>query len=204
MPGGRPDRSNGLTAPATVVQAPAPDGLNRRLNPVAALCVLSTAGAAQATTSCVPAPCARAAPVGVFGAAAAVVSVIEGDHAPAPAALVLWSCTSIAAPAARADRVYGLVTPDTSVQAPAPDGLDCRLNPMAASCVLSTVGVVQVTMRPLLGPCTSDASLGGFAACGGCVGVGDAARGKGAHCGGRLVSHTWRGRVNWHLSNHSC
>jgi len=105
MPGGRPVRLHGLVAPVTMVQAPVPDGLYRRLNPVAALCVLSAAGAAQLTVRVVPAPCASDAALGVFGAAAAVVSVMGDDHALPPAAFVLCSCTSNAAPAARPDRV---------------------------------------------------------------------------------------------------
>jgi hypothetical protein len=42
--------------------------------------------------------------------------------------------------------VYGLVTADTVVQLPAPDGLERRLYPVAAPCVPSTDGAVQVTM----------------------------------------------------------
>ena len=57
------------------------------------------------------------------------------------------------------------MTPDKIVQVPAPEGLDCRLNPVAALCVLSTAGVLQVTMRPLPLPCVSDTALGGFGIC---------------------------------------
>jgi hypothetical protein len=134
------------------------------LNPVAALCELSTAGAVQVTVRLLPVPCASDAALDVFGAAAAVVSVVVVDHALAPAALVLWICTSIAAPAARPDRLYGLATPVTVVQIPAPEELDARLNPVAAPCELSTAGAVQVTERLLPVPCASDAALGVFGA----------------------------------------
>jgi len=171
-PAARPDRVYGLVTPETVVQVPAPEGLDCRLNPVAALCVLSIAGAVQVTVRSLPGPCASDAVLGVFGAAAAVASVLVADHALVPAAFELWSWTSIAAPAARPDRVYGLVTPDTVVQVAAPEGLDRRLNPMAAPCVLSIAGAVHVTVRALPGPCTSDTALGGFAICSVGVGVG--------------------------------
>jgi hypothetical protein len=92
----------------------------------------------------------------------AVVSVLVADHALVPVAFELWICTSIAAPAARPDRWYGLVTPDTTVQAPAPDGLDRRLNPVAPPCVPSTAGIVQVTVRVVPVPCASDAAFGVF------------------------------------------
>ena len=46
-------------------------------------------------------------------------------------------------------------------QAAAPEGENCRLNPVAASCVLSVAGAVQVTMRPPPGACASDTLLGG-------------------------------------------
>ena len=62
------------------------------------------------------------------------------------------------------------MTPDTVVQVPAPEGLDRRLNPVAALCVLSIDGAVQVTVRLLPVPCASDAALGVFGTCG--VGVG--------------------------------
>ncbi len=101
----KPDRSYGLVTPDTVVQVPAPEGLDRRLNPVAALCALSTAGAVQVTVRSLPPPCASNAAAGVFGAAMAVVSVLLPDHALAPALFEAWICTSIAAPAARPDRV---------------------------------------------------------------------------------------------------
>jgi hypothetical protein len=163
-PAASPERVYGLVTPDTVVQVPAPDGLDRKLNPVAALCVLSIAGAVQVTVRLLPVPCASDAALGVFGAAAAVVSVVVADHALAPAAFVLCICTSIAAPAASPDRLYGLVTPDTVVQVPAPEGLDRKLDPVAALCVLSTVGAVQVTVRLLPVPCASDAALGVFGA----------------------------------------
>jgi hypothetical protein len=44
------------------------------------------------------------------------------------------------------------------------------LNPVAALCVLSIAGAVQVTVRLLPVPCASDAALGVFGTCG--VGVG--------------------------------
>jgi len=74
--------------------------------------------------------------------------------------------------------LYGLVTPDTVVQVAAPVGLDRRLNPVAALCVLSIAGAVQVTVRALPGPCASDTPLGVFGTCG--VGVGVAAGGFGS------------------------
>ncbi len=43
--------------------------------------------------------------------------------------------------------VYGLVTPDKVVQVPAPAGLERRLNPVAAPCVPSVAGAVQVTVN---------------------------------------------------------
>jgi hypothetical protein len=55
------------------------------------------------------------------------------------------------------------VTPDTRFQLPAPEGENSRLNPVAASCVLSMAGYVQVTMRALPGAWASDTPLGGFA-----------------------------------------
>ncbi len=91
--------------PDTVVQVPAPEGLDRRLKLAAALCVLSTAGAAQVTVRLLPAPCANDAAPGTFGAAVAVVSVLLADHALAPALFEAWICTSVAAPAARPDSV---------------------------------------------------------------------------------------------------
>jgi hypothetical protein len=68
--------------------------------------------------------------------------------------------------------VHGLVTPATVVQLPAPDGLNWR-NPVAASCVPSIAGAVQVTVRLLPLPGASDGALGGFAirVVGGCGGV---------------------------------
>jgi hypothetical protein len=92
----------------------------------------------------------------------AVVSVLVAVHALVPVAFELWICTSIAAPAAKPDRLYGLVTPDTIVQAPAPCGLDWRLNPVAAPCVPSTAGILQVTVSVVPVPCASDAALGVF------------------------------------------
>ena len=131
------------------------------MNPVAAPCVLSTAGAVQVTVRLLPVPCARDAAFGAFGAnGPAVVNVLVADQAPAPATSEPWTCTSNAAPAARPDTVYGLVTPDTVVQVPAPDGLERRLNPVAAPCVLSTAGAVQVTVTLLPVPCASDGAPG--------------------------------------------
>jgi hypothetical protein len=164
-PAARPVSVYGLVAAGTTVQAPAPEGLDRRANAVAALCVLSTAGAAQVTVRLLPVPCASDGAPGAFGAvgaAAAVVSVLVTDHALEPAAFELWICTSNAAPAMRPDRVYGLVTPDTTVQVPAPDGLDRREYAVAALCVLSTAGAAHVTVRLLPVPCASDAAPGVF------------------------------------------
>jgi len=61
------------------------------LNPVAAPCVLSTAGAVQVTIRSLPVPCASDAALGVFGAAVTVVSVLVADHALVPVAFELWS-----------------------------------------------------------------------------------------------------------------
>ena len=93
-----------------------------------------------------------------------MVSVLVVDQALVPAAFEPWTCTSIAAPAARPDRSYGLATPVTVVQVPAPEGLDRRLKPVAAPCVLSIAGAVQVTVRSLPAPCASDGALGAFGA----------------------------------------
>ena len=117
------------------------------MNPVAALCVLSVAGAVHVAVRLLPVPWASDGMLSVFGTAVAVISVLVADQALLPAVFTLSSCTSIAAAAARPDRVYGLVTPDTVVQVPAPDGLDCKLNPEAALCVLSIAGALQVTVR---------------------------------------------------------
>lgn len=151
--------------PVTVVHVPAPDGLECRLYPVAALCVLSIVGAAQVTMRALPTPGASDAALGAFGAdgaAAAVESVLVGDHMLVPVALTPWTCTSIGELAARPDRLYGLVTFLTVVQVPAPAGLYCRLKPVAALCVLSTTGGAQVTVRLLPVPCASDGAPGGF------------------------------------------
>jgi hypothetical protein len=55
------------------------------------------------------------------------------------------------------------VTPDTVVQLFAPDGLDQMLYPVAASCVLSIAGAVQVTVNALPGPCVIRGAAGGYA-----------------------------------------
>src|SRR5580658_6356500 len=69
------------------------------------------------------------------------------DQAPGlAAALVAWTSTSIALAPARPVNVKGLVTPDSVVQVPAPDGLERKLYPVAAPCVLSVAGAVQVTV----------------------------------------------------------
>jgi hypothetical protein len=80
----------------------------------------------------------------------------SGD-ALAPVAFELCTRTSIAAPAARPERLYGLMTPDTVVQVAAPEGLDSALNAVAALCVLSIAGAAQVTIRVLPVPCANDA-----------------------------------------------
>jgi hypothetical protein len=97
----------------------------------------------------------------------AVVRVPVADHALTPAAFELCSCTSIAAPAARPDNSYGLVTPDTVVQLAAPAGLHQRANPVAAPCVLSITGAAQVTLRSLPVPCANVGALGAFGGIGG-------------------------------------
>jgi hypothetical protein len=82
----------GLETPDPIVQVPAPEGLDRKANPVAALCVLSIAGAAQVTLRLLPVPFANDAAPGVFGACcAAVMRVLVTDHALAPVAFELWS-----------------------------------------------------------------------------------------------------------------
>ena len=51
---------------------------------------------------------------------------------------------------------------DTTVHAPAPEGLDRTANPLAAPCVLSIAGAAQVTMRLLPVPCAKVGAPGGF------------------------------------------
>lgn len=162
MPAARPDRSYGLLTPVTVVHVLAPDGLDCRLKLAAALCVLSIPGAVQVTVRSLPVPGANDGAFGVFGAAVAVVTVLVADHSLMPVAFEPCSCTSIAAPAAKPDRVYGLVTSATVVHVSAPDGLDRRLKPVAVSCVLSTAGADQVTARLLPSHCASDTAFGEF------------------------------------------
>ena len=165
-----PLRTCGLTTPDTVVQLPAPEGLKRRLYPVAAPCVLSVPGAVQVMASSLLVPSGSAATLaitGAFGAYSpteAVVSVLVADQALVPPPLTAWTSTSIAALDAKPDRSYGLLTPVTTVQVPAPEGLHCKLNPMAALCVLSVAGVAQVAMRALPVPWASDAAPGAFGA----------------------------------------
>ncbi len=119
-----------------VVQLPAPEGLDCRLNPVAALWVPSTVGAAQFTVRLLPEPRASVGVPITFGANApdeAVVSVVVADHALVPVILKAWTWTSIAVPAAETRQcAYGLVTVDAVVQVPAPEGLDHTLKPVAA------------------------------------------------------------------------
>jgi hypothetical protein len=167
-PAASPDRSYGLVTPDTNVQTPAPDGLDCRLKLVATPWVLSTAGAVQVTTRLLPAPWASDTAAGMFGicAIAAVVSVLIADHALVPAVFELWIWTSIAAPAAKPDRLYGLVVPTTTAQIAAPEGLDRRLKPVAALCRLSTAGAAQVTARLLPEPRARDGALGMFGICG--------------------------------------
>jgi hypothetical protein len=100
---------------------------------------------------------------GTFGAADPVVaSVLEGDHALVPATFTLCNSTSYAVPDVREVSVYGLLAPATVVQVAVPDGLNRRLNEVAASCMLSIAGTVQITVR-LLPLCASDGAPGGFA-----------------------------------------
>ena len=72
----------------------APETLNRRLNPTAALCVPSTGGAVQTTVRLLAVPCASDGVAGAYGAAAAVVRVFVADQALVPAAFELCTCTS--------------------------------------------------------------------------------------------------------------
>jgi hypothetical protein len=155
---------------------------------VAAQWVLSVAGAVQVTVSLVLVPSGGGATElieGVFRAdkAEAVISVLVADHALVPAVFTPWIRTSIAAPAARPDRSYGLVTFDTVVQVLAPEGLLCKSNDVAALCVLSSAGAVQITVRSLPEPCAKDAACGVFgrsvagAGGGGGVAVGVVGRG---------------------------
>jgi len=162
MPESRPDRSYGLVTFGTVVQRLAPEGLDCRLNAVAALCVLSTGGDVQLTVRSVPEPCASDGAVGALGTVAAVVSVAVTDQGLVPAALALWTWTSIAVPAGRPDRRCGLVTRATVVHKSAAEGPDCRLNHVAAPCVMSAAGAVQVTMRSLPEPAARATASGVF------------------------------------------
>ena len=100
-PAARPVSVQGLVTPGTVVHVPAPEGLDRSANAVAALCEASVAGAAQVTVRLLPVPCARETAAGVFGAAVAVVNVLVADHADVPPALEASIWTSAAAPAVR-------------------------------------------------------------------------------------------------------
>jgi hypothetical protein len=113
---------------------------------------------------------------GAFGTAApeAVVSVPLADHALPPAEVTPWTWTSYAVPAVSPDNSYGLVTFGSVVQAVAPEGLNHRLNPVAALCPLSTAGAAQVTARSLPEPCARDGADGAFEiwVAGGCGGVG--------------------------------
>ena len=93
-----------------------------------------------------------------------MVSVLVADQALVPAAFEPWSCTSIAAPAARPDRSYGHADTGHVVQVPTPEGLDCRLKLVAALCVPSIAGAVQVTVRSLPVPCANDGAAGVFGA----------------------------------------
>jgi hypothetical protein len=161
-PAARPDRSYGLVTFGTAVQVPAPEGLDCRLNQAAAPCVLSTVGAVQLTMRSLPGPCASDGAAGVFGFAVPVISLLVADHGLVPAAFALWICTSIAVPPGRPDRRCGLVTLATVVQVPAPEGLDWRLNKVAAPCVMSTAGAVQDTMRLLPVPCARVRASGVF------------------------------------------
>ncbi len=171
-PAARPDRTYGLVTFDACVQTLAPEGLDCRLNTVAALCVLSTAGAVQVTVRPLPGPCASDGAAGAFGIAVPVVSVVVVDHGLVPAAFALWIWTSIAVPAGRPDRRCGLVTFANIVQTLAPEGLDCRLNTVAALCVLSTAGAVQVTTRSLLEPAAREGACGAFGSRAVGVGVG--------------------------------
>ena len=89
-----------------------------------------------------------------------VVPVWAADHAPGlAAAFVAWTSTSIGAAPARPEIVYGLVTPDTTVQVPAPAGLERRLYPVAAPWVPSIVGAVHATLSLLFVPSGGGAML---------------------------------------------
>ena len=141
----------GLVTPDTVVQVPAPDGLDRRLKLVAALCVLSIAGAVQVTLRLLPVPCASDTAFGVFGKAVAVVSVLVADHALVPMALSSEvERRSRRPPPGRQGVRAGDACHD--VQMAAPEGLDCRLKPAAALWLPSIAGLVQVTVRLLPTP----------------------------------------------------
>jgi hypothetical protein len=62
----RPLRVYGLVTPATFVHMAAPELLNWRLKPAAALCVLSIAGVVQVTVRLLPVPCANDGAPGAF------------------------------------------------------------------------------------------------------------------------------------------
>jgi hypothetical protein len=93
----RPVIAYGLATFETVVQVPAPEGLKRRLNPVAAPWVLSIAGAAQVMVSLVFVPSGGAATLeiagafGAYGPATAVVIVRMADQALVPVVFELWT-----------------------------------------------------------------------------------------------------------------
>jgi hypothetical protein len=57
------------------------------------------------------------------------------------------------------------VTPEMSIQAPAPEGLNCRLKLVAVPCMLSIAGAAHVTMRPPPVPCPTDTAPGIFGIC---------------------------------------
>ena len=94
--------------------------------PVAAPCFVGS-GAIQVMASLFgPVPATpNSAITGAFGAygpTEAVVSVLVADQALVPPPLTAWTSTSIAALDAKPDRSYGLLTPVTTVQVPAPEG----------------------------------------------------------------------------------
>lgn len=155
------------------------------------MCLVSPSQSWGAVQS-LPVPCASDAALGWFGAASAVVSVLVADQALVPAAFTLCSSTSIAAPVARPDSVYGLETPDTVAQVFAPDGLDRRLNPVVAPCVASTAGGDQVTVKLPAAPCARIGAPGGAALCG--VGSAAAALPSGYMMAGELNAARGVGR----------
>jgi hypothetical protein len=72
----------GLVTIKTVVQLAAPDGLERTLKLVAALCEASIPGEVQVTVNALPEPCASDAAAGVFGVRRTGCAIAATDGRP--------------------------------------------------------------------------------------------------------------------------